>query len=241
MRGRRLEELVGVVLAPTGEPGWLLQQEGYDPAREQEVESRFVVSNGFLGVRGSRAASRGPVWVSWLRSLSWAAWPRTFVAGLFDIPDVDPPIPTLVPAPDWLRYRLSLEGEPLFLHSGELLVHRRTLDLRRGILLIEWHQRDPAGRIIRLRALRLVSLADRALGLQLVRIEVHAAMKPVAVIEVPIANQHLRLLQVAKRPFAARDAAMRSNHPRPPGCDQVRRSTAPGRRGRDARAKCRRP
>ena len=172
MRGRRLEDWVGVVLAPTGEPGWILQQEGYDPAREQEVESRFVVSNGFLGVRGSRAASRGPVWVSWLRSLSWAAWPRTFVAGLFDTPDVDPPIPTLVPAPDWLRYRLSLEGEPLFLHSGELLAHRRTLDLRRGILLIEWHQRDPAGRIIRLRALRLVSLADRALGVQLVRIDV---------------------------------------------------------------------
>ncbi len=172
MRGRQLEDWVDVVLAPTGESGWILQQEGYDPAREQEVESRFVVSNGFLGVRGSRAASRGPVWVSWLRSLSWAAWPRTFVAGLFDIPDVDPPIPTLVPAPDWLRYRLSLEGEPLFLHSGELLVHRRTLDLRRGILLIEWHQRDPAGRIIRLRALRLVSLADRALGVQLVRIEV---------------------------------------------------------------------
>ncbi len=172
MRGRRLEDWVGVVLAPTGEPGWILQQEGYDPAREQEVESRFVVSNGFLGVRGSRAASRGPVWVSWLRSLSWAAWPRTFVAGLFDTPDVDPASPTLVPAPDWLRYRLSLEGEPLFLHSGELLVHRRTLDLRRGILLIEWHQRGPAGRIIRLRALRLVSLADRALGVQLVRIEV---------------------------------------------------------------------
>jgi len=76
MRGRRLEEWVGVVLAPTGEPGWIVQQEGYEPAREQEVESRFVVSNGFLGVRGSRAASRGPVWVSWLRSLSWAAWPR---------------------------------------------------------------------------------------------------------------------------------------------------------------------
>jgi hypothetical protein len=82
-------------------------------------------------------------WVSWLRSLSWAAWPRTFVTGLFDIPDVDPPIPTLVPAPDWLR-TLSLEGEPLFL-TPRALVHRRTLDLRRGILLIEWHQRDPAG------------------------------------------------------------------------------------------------
>jgi trehalose/maltose hydrolase-like predicted phosphorylase len=118
------------VLAPTGEPGWLLQQEGYDPAREQEVESRFVVSNGFLGVRGSRAASRGPVWVSWLRSLSWAAWPRTFVAGLFDTPDVDPPIPTLVPAPDWLRYRRRWASSLFPL--GQLLRASPALDLRRA-------------------------------------------------------------------------------------------------------------
>jgi len=169
---RRIEDWVDVILAPTAEPGWLLRHEGYDAVREQQVESRFAVSNGFVGVRGSRAASRGPVWVSWLRSLSWAIWPRTFVAGLFDIPDVDPPTPTLVPAPEWLRYRVSLEGEPLFLRSGELLAHRRTLDLRRGILLTDWDQRDPKGRTMRLRSLRLVSLANRSLAMHLAEIDI---------------------------------------------------------------------
>ncbi len=172
MSSRLIEDWVDVILAPTADPGWLLRHEGYDAVREQQVESRFAVSNGFLGVRGSRAASRGPVWVSWLRSLSWAIWPRTFVAGLFDTPDVDPPTPTLVPAPEWLRYRVSLEGEPLFLRSGELLGHRRTLDLRRGILLTDWDQRDPMGRTMRLRSLRLVSLANRGLGLHLAEIDV---------------------------------------------------------------------
>jgi trehalose/maltose hydrolase-like predicted phosphorylase len=94
------------------------------------------------------------------------------VAGLFDIPDVDPPTPTLVPAPEWLRYRVSLEGEPLFLRSGELLAHRRTLDLRRGVLLTDWDHRDPKGRTMRLRSLRLVSLANRGLGLHLAQIDV---------------------------------------------------------------------
>src|SRR5207247_5397827 len=37
---------------------------------------------------------------------------------------------------------------------------------------------------------------------QLVRIQVHAAMKAVAVIEVAAANQHLRLLEIEQCPFA---------------------------------------
>jgi hypothetical protein len=39
---------------PTQDRDWLLVEQGYDPRRERSVESRFTVSNGFLGVRGSR-------------------------------------------------------------------------------------------------------------------------------------------------------------------------------------------
>ena len=59
----------------------------------------------------------------------------------------------------------------LLLRSGELLAHRRTLDMRRGGLLVEWRHRDPRGRSMRLRALRAVSLAERSLGIQLVQFE----------------------------------------------------------------------
>lgn len=151
------------------EPGWTLEEDGYSPLRESAVESRFAVSNGFLGVRGARAASRGPTWVSWLHHLSWASWPRTFVAGLFDTPNTEPAVPALVPAPDWLRFRIVLDGVPLLLRSGELLAHHRSLDLRRGAVMADWWHRHPAGRTIRLRSLRLVSLAERSLGLQLVQ------------------------------------------------------------------------
>ena len=80
-------------------------------------------------------------------------------------------MPALVPAPDWLRFRIVVDGTPLLLRSGELLAHRRTLDMRRGSLLVEWRHRDPRGRGMRLRALRVVSLAERSLGLQLVQFE----------------------------------------------------------------------
>src|SRR5919108_25315 len=96
---------VSAALVPTAEPGWVLVQDGYQPLHEHVVESRFAISNGFLGMRAARAASRGPVWVTW-HSVQAASWPRSFVAGLFDVLDADPPVPALVPAPDWLRVQL---------------------------------------------------------------------------------------------------------------------------------------
>jgi len=163
---------LAAAMQPTGDDRWLLRQTAYSPLIEPAIESRFAISNGFLGVRGSRSASRGPMWMSFLHTLSWASWPRTFVAGLFDTPNTEPPVPALAPVPDWLRIRVMLEGQPLLLRSGELLMHARTLDLRRGVMMTEWHQRDPKGRTMRLRSLRMVSLADRAIGMQLVEVRI---------------------------------------------------------------------
>lgn len=159
-------------LEPTADPAWVLEEPGYDPLHESSVESRFAVSNGFLGVRGARAISRGPMWVSWLHTFSWASWPRTYVAGLFDTPNTEPPVPALVPAADWLRVRILLNGKPLLRRSGNTLSHRRILDMRRGALVTEWRQQDPNGAIVQARTLRLVSLAQRAIGLQLLWLEV---------------------------------------------------------------------
>ena len=167
-------------LEPTSDPDWLLVEQGYDPLRESSVEARFAVSNGFLGVRASRAISRGPTWVSWLHTLRWASWPRTYVAGLFDTPNTEPPVPALVPVADWLRLRVQLNGRALLQRAGDTLGYRRILDMRRGVMLTEWRQRDPDGIVVKATTLRLVSLADRSLGLQLVRLEVeqgHADVK----------------------------------------------------------------
>ncbi len=146
---------------------WLLAEDGYSPLREASVESRFAIGNGFLGVRASRAASRGQSWLNWQGALMWASWPRTYVAGLFDTPNTDPAVPALVPAPDWLRVRITLDGQTLLLRRGRTLEHRRTLDLRRGLLHALWRQTTPAGAVAEVRSLRLVSQAERALGLQL--------------------------------------------------------------------------
>jgi trehalose/maltose hydrolase-like predicted phosphorylase len=157
------------VLQPTADPEWVLQHEGYNVMTENAVESRFAFGNGFLGMRAARSISRGPTWTSWLKYIRWASWPRCYVAGLFDIPNTDPPVPALVPVADWSRIQLYLDGKPLLGREGKALVALRTLDMRRGLLASAWTHCTPAGITTAAREILLLSLADRAIGLQLQR------------------------------------------------------------------------
>jgi trehalose/maltose hydrolase-like predicted phosphorylase len=151
------------VLKPTANAAWVLDASGYDPLREGSLESRFAISNGFLGIRGARAITRGARWV---------VPPHTYVAGLFDTLGTKPAIPELVPAADWLKVRISLSGRPLVHHPGDASAHHMTLDLRRGALLAESGLLKTPDVGIRMHTLRLVSISERAVGLQLIQLEV---------------------------------------------------------------------
>src|SRR5215468_9427945 len=159
-------------LQPTQNPDWVLSHEGYNVLTESAFESRFAFGNGFLGMRAARSVSRGPTWVAWLGYSRWASWPRCYVAGLFDVPNIEPPVPALVPVADWSRVRILLDGEPLLAREGQVSVGIRKLDLRRGLLLSVWRHRTPAGITFEGHELRLLSLADRAAGLQLMRFSI---------------------------------------------------------------------
>jgi len=141
---------------PTEDSGWILVEEGFTLAREHEVESLFAIGNGYAGSRGSLAEG------------SALSAPATFVAGIFDSEPGS--VPALASTADWTRLSATIEGQPLRLNRGQNLNHRRILDMRQGILWREWRHQDEAGRITRMRALRLVSLADRHLLVQCVTI-----------------------------------------------------------------------
>lgn len=76
---------------------------------------------------------------------------------------------------DWSRVRILLNGEPLLAREGEVLLGTRKLDMRRGLLTSAWTHRTPAGVTVERRELRLLSLADRAAGLQLVQLSLDRA------------------------------------------------------------------
>lgn len=156
-------------MATTEGPSWVLRHDGYSVMTESIVESQFAIGNGFLGMRASRSVSRGPTWVSWQGYLRWASWPRFYVAGLFDIPNTEPPIPALVPVADWSRARIGLNGEPLLSREGQNVAGSRQLDMRRGLLRASATHRTIEGVTVTGEELRLLSQADRATGLQLMR------------------------------------------------------------------------
>ncbi|HEX8131892.1 MAG TPA: glycoside hydrolase family 65 protein, partial [Actinomycetes bacterium] len=144
------------------DPRWLLVVDGWAPAREPGIEGALALVNGYLGTRAAVEEGSG------------ASTPATFLNGLFDTPTetaaqaaatperqiIAAPTPELVVAPDWSRLRLLAGGEELTVETAEVLDHRRTLDLRRGVLVREWRLRA-RGRTTRLRSLRFASLADR--------------------------------------------------------------------------------
>ncbi len=138
----------------------MLRAEGFDPLRESSLESRFAISNGFLGIRGGGPTSHG------------TSPSRTYVAGLFDSPTLAGAVPALAPAADWLCFHLSTaKGSPTH-GRAPASGHHVTLDMRRGLLLSDCRDLVGPGLAVRLQALRLVSLANRALGLQVIQLDI---------------------------------------------------------------------
>ena len=159
-------------LEPTPDLAWMLAAEGFDPLREAIYASRFSISNGLLGLRAGRAVSRGERWV---------VQHRAYVAGLFDIPHPEHPIPELVPAPEWQQIRIMLPGGPLVHHPAEAISHRTTLDMRRGVLLTGCRLIDHTAIAVRVRTLHLLSLSERGIGVQVVELEIEDEEIEVAV------------------------------------------------------------
>jgi trehalose/maltose hydrolase-like predicted phosphorylase len=150
-------------LEPCSDPAWCIRKSRASSARDSAVEARFTVSNGLLGMRGAREEARAGL------------HPRILVAGLFDPLDMDPPIPALVPAPDWLGLRVKADGILPARDSSWGNGQVRMLDLRRGALWRDWHTRDDAGRAIHLRTCRFASAVCRHLAVHITEITVDQA------------------------------------------------------------------
>jgi len=151
------------MLAATSDTAWIITEDGCDPLRESNRETRFAISNGFIGVRSTRAINR---------TATATTAPYTSVAGLFDTPETGPQIPGLVRAPDWLGVRLFVAGRPLTQQSGDGDSHPLTLDMRRGAVLAESRHFDTSGVTLGLRSVRLASRSRRALGLQVLQLDI---------------------------------------------------------------------
>lgn len=148
---------------------WSLTEIGVDHSSLGVHESVFALANGHIGMRGSFEEGE-PVVV-----------PGTYLNGFFE----ERPLPyaeagygypeqgqTVVNVTDGKLIRLLVNDSPMDLNYGEVLSHRRTLDLRAGVLrrVTEW--RSPGGRSVRVTSTRLVSLTRRSIAAVEYQVEV---------------------------------------------------------------------
>lgn len=163
----RLPELREAVVA------WQIEQEGFDPSREHAVESLFTVGNGYLGVRGALdqplPGSQGDLFVAGIYDRKAPTRPYSeeeFLAGSRG----DYPYSELVSLPFPFRVRLSVDGLTLDVGGVHGRAHRRTLDLRRGLLHANHVFESADGRRTVVQTWRCASLADLHLLLQVVSV-----------------------------------------------------------------------
>ena len=140
---------------------WSLRETSLDLGVLAQTESVFALSNGHLGLRGNLDEGE-PYGI-----------PGTYLNGFFEVrplPYAEPAYgnpeagQALVNVTNGKIMRLLVDDEPLDVRYGELRRHERELDLRDGVLrrTVEWV--SPAGRGVRIRSVRLVSLTQRAVA-----------------------------------------------------------------------------
>lgn len=173
---------------PTADPAWLLTETGYDPLRQSSRETRLTISNGFLGIRGVRALTRGEGRI---------APGCTYVAGLFDTASQPHSISARAPGPDWLRIRLATSSGPVAHAPDEISDHRTILDLRRGLVSTECRYVEADELHLSVRSLRLVSLSQRHIGLQTLRLIIDAGVTDM-VLEAAFEGLDLGLISTAR-------------------------------------------
>ncbi len=143
------------------EGAWSVVEDGLDLDRLGWSESVFALANGHIGLRGN--LDEGEPFDT----------PGTYLNSVFEhrpLPVAEPGYgmpesgQTVVNVTNAKVLRVLVDDEPFDVRYGNLLSHRRLLDLRRGVLERELEWCSPARQGIRLWSTRLVSYSQRAVA-----------------------------------------------------------------------------
>jgi HAD superfamily hydrolase (TIGR01509 family) len=151
------------------EEAWRVEQEGFDPAREHEMESLYTVGNGYLGVRGALdmplPGSQADLFVAGIYDRKHPGRPYSELEFL-TLERGDHAYSELVSAPFPFRTRIVVGGTVLDMAHGPWRALHRQLDLRRALVRTRYLFQDAHGRRTTIEAWRCASAADLHLLLQ---------------------------------------------------------------------------
>jgi alpha,alpha-trehalose phosphorylase len=143
-----------------GDP-WSLHEQELHAGMLAQTESLFALSNGHIGWRGNLDEGEPHGIPGSYLNGCYEEHPLAYAEPGYGFPESGE---TIINVADGKLIRLLVDDEPFDVRYGTVGAHERVLDFRTGTLLrtVEWT--SPAGRTIRIRSTRLVSLARRAIA-----------------------------------------------------------------------------
>ncbi len=142
------------------------------------TETVFSVGNGYLGLRGNLEEGRDAFAHGTYVNGFHETWPIRHAEEAYGFARVGQ---TMVNAPDAKLIKLYVDDEPLLLTVADLPEYERVLDFRAGQLERSLVWRTPSGKRVRVRSTRMVSLADRHLGMITLEVTVLDSDAPVVI------------------------------------------------------------
>lgn len=152
----------------TVEP-WVVREPRLDIDQLGTVESVFTLSNGHIGLRGNLDEGEPYSTPGTYLNSFFETRPLPYAEGGYGYPESGQ---TIINVTNGKLIRLLVEDEPFDLRYGQLRRHERVLDLQAGTLTREVEWTSPAGRAVRVRSTRMVSLAQRAIAAICYEVEV---------------------------------------------------------------------
>ncbi|WP_040949313.1 glycoside hydrolase family 65 protein [Gorillibacterium massiliense] len=144
---------------------WSIVEEHYQEDDHLQMETIFALGNGYLGMRGSfEEGFQGETG----KSVS-----GTYLNGVFETEPIHyqegaygyaQNSETMLNVTDAKRVVFTADGEPFGMHTGKILSHKRTLDLRQGLLTRNVHWESPSGKQFSIRIERMVCLGHKHLA-----------------------------------------------------------------------------
>lgn len=152
---------------------WNVTEDALKRDRFPYWETAFALSNGVFGVRGTFEEGNP----------GYAEYPATLVNGicgytpyehLWKMPGFPEARHAILNMADWAKVDLTVDGETFGIATARLSTHRRSLDLRRGVLEREFVWETKSGKRVRVKTERLVSMARRQVAALRYRVEAPA-------------------------------------------------------------------
>ncbi|MGA5464139.1 glycoside hydrolase family 65 protein [Mycobacterium sp. NPDC050041] len=140
---------------------WQVRETELDFDLLDESESLFALSNGHIGLRGNLDEGEPHGMPGTYLNSFYEIRPLPYAEAGYGYPEAGQ---TVVDVTNGKIMRLLVDDEPFDVRYGELIDHERVLDLRAGTLTRCAHWRSPAGRQVKVRSTRLVSLVQRGVA-----------------------------------------------------------------------------